>query len=228
IEPRIPRSALPRLLALVRTFRPDRIVVEGVPLFAMLKHLRPLTQRLILDMHNVESELAGLVRSAGKPAKRPLPFRWNDERRIRKIEREALQTVDRAWVCSESDRAKVKALYGGNVPVDVVPNGIPRYDDAPPGLPPVAGKEGGWPVIVFAGHLGYAPNVAAAERLAKAILPLVRRTLPSARLILAGRAPKPEVRALETLPGVELVADPADMSLLFQRSHIGVVPLAAG
>ena len=81
---------------------------------------------------------------------------------------------------------------------------------------------------MFVGHLGYAPNVVAAERLATAILPLVRQTLPSAKLILAGRDPKPAVVALASLPGVELAADLADVSQLFLRSHISVVPLCAG
>ncbi len=114
------------------------------------------------------------------------------------------------------------------MPIDVVPNGIPRFDEAPSCLPAIAGKEGGWPVIVFVGHLGYAPNVTAVVRLATAILPEIRQTLPSAKLLLAGRDPKREVMALAVLPGVELAADPVEMSSLLLRSHISVVPLSAG
>ena len=58
VEARIPRSCLPRLLEIIRDFRPDTIIVEGIPLAALLKHLRPLAKILILDMHNIESDLA--------------------------------------------------------------------------------------------------------------------------------------------------------------------------
>lgn len=223
VETRVPRAAPDRLRDLVTTFRPDTIIVEGIQLGALLSHLRPLTGRLILDMHNVESLLASQVR----PAK-PLLRGWGDPARIERQEREALEMVDRVWVCSDSDREKLLGLFAPAIPVDVVPNGIPRFDLAPASLPVLAGKEEGWPVMLFVGHLGYQPNVLAAERLARAVLPLVRLTLPLARLILAGRYPKPEVRDLVALPGVELVENPEDLSPLFAMSHMCVMPLSAG
>ena len=228
VEMRIPRPALPRLLAMVREFRPDTIIVEGIPLFALLEHLRPLTRRLILDMHNVELALAAQVRSGKSPFRRLLPFAWSDRGRIQRLERQALTIVDRVWVCSDLDREKLNTLFDTAIPVDIVPNGIPRFEEMPASLAPLAGQDGGWPVMLFVGHLGYQPNIVAAERLALSILPLVRQALPSARVILAGRYPKPAVQNLASLPGVELVANPEDLSGLFLRSHFSVIPLSAG
>lgn len=227
VEMRIPQTALPRLLRLVREFEPDAIIVEGMPLFAMLAHLRPLARRLILDMHNIESLLFAQTRRPGL-AERLLPFRFRAQGRIQRQEETALATVDRVWVCSDADRERLVQLFGSKTPIDVVPNGIPRMDKAPSSLPPMASRNAGWPVLLYVGHLGYQPNVAAARRLARTVLPLVKRAFPAARLILAGRYPKPAVRELAALPDVELIENPQDLSPLFARSHVSVMPLSAG
>lgn len=222
-ENRISRSALTRLEALVRTFRPDTIAVEGIALFKLLRPLRPLASRLILDMHNVESDLAGqLQRNAWGPAASTAASG------LRRLERKALSIVDRVWVCSSQDREKLNALARHGAPIDVVPNGIPRAEDIPSVLPAQATTANGFPVILFVGHLGYEPNVDAAVRLAGTILPGIRKALPDARLIIAGRSPQPKVEALAELPGVTLVESPGDLTPLLQSAHLTIVPLSSG
>lgn len=220
-ESRIPRSALTRLEALAREFRPDTIIVEGVSLFKLLRPLRPLAEQLILDMHNVESDLAGQIRRLS--AKRTAAAFG-----VRFLERKALYLVDRVWVCSNLDRQKLMTLSRHEIPIDVVPNGIPQAGDGPAPLPAEPSTGNGFPVIVFIGHLAYPPNVDAAQRLASVILPRIRKALPDARLVLAGRTPTPEVQALAGLPGVELIEDPVDVAPLLSSAHLTIVPLTAG
>lgn len=225
-EQRISRSALARLKTLVRDFRPDTVLVEGIGLFKLLRPLRPLTKQLILDMHNVESDLAGQLRRVD--ATRSAAAVIATSLGIRRLERKALAIVDRVWVCSASDRERLMAVCRHKVPIDVVPNGIPHAGDVPETLPAEAVTDNGFPEILFVGHLGYPPNVDAAERLAVAILPRIRQAFPTARLVLAGRSPKPAVRALAGLPGVELVEDPQDVVPLLSRAHLSIIPLTAG
>jgi polysaccharide biosynthesis protein PslH len=52
------------------------------------------------------------------------------------------------------------------------------------------------PTLLFVGNFEYAPNVDAAQVLAKQILPQVRQHIPAARLLLVGNAPPPEIQAL--------------------------------
>ena len=218
-ENRIPRQALARLRALAREFRPDTIVVESIPLFKLLQPLRPLTRRLILDMHNVESDLAAQTPGNAPPAVSP---------EIRQLERRAAAIVDRIWVCSKLDRERLKAITAHETPVDIVPNGVPRAKRTSEPLPPSPGTSDGFPVILFAGHLGYHPNIDAAERLAGIILPRIRQALPAARLILAGRSPDPAVRILAKLDGVVLIENPDDMGPLLSAAHLCIVPLRIG
>ncbi|RVD55158.1 glycosyltransferase [Mesorhizobium sp. M2D.F.Ca.ET.185.01.1.1] len=218
-ENRIPRPALARLKALAREFRPDTIVVESVPLFKLLQPLRPLTSRLILDMHNVESDLAAQTPGNAPSAVSP---------EIRQLERRAATIVDRIWVCSKLDRERLKTIITHETPVDIVPNGIPRAQESPRTLPPSPGTSDGFPVILFVGHLGYHPNIDAAERLARIILPRVRQALPSARLVLAGRSPDRAVRALSELDSVVLIENPDDVGPLLSAAHLCIVPLRTG
>lgn len=220
-ENRIPRSALTRLEALVREFRPDTIIVEGVGLFKLLRPLRSLAEQLILDMHNVESDLAGQI-------KRLSAKRSAAAFSVRFLERKALSLVDRVWVCSNLDRQKLMTLSRHKIPIDVVPNGIPQTGDGLAPLPAEPSTGNGFPMIVFIGHLAYPPNIDAAQRLANVILPRIRNALPDARLVLAGRTPRPEVQALARLPGVELIEDPADVAPLLSSAHLTIVPLTAG
>ncbi|RUU30109.1 glycosyltransferase [Mesorhizobium sp. M6A.T.Ce.TU.016.01.1.1] len=224
-ENRIPRSALARLEAIVREFSPDSIVVEGIGLFKLLRPLRPLAGQLILDMHNVESDLAGQLHRADDARSMPAVAAAFG---VRRLERKALAIVDRAWVCSRQDHERLAALSSRKVPIDIVPNGIPRFEDSPVDLPVEAATDGGFPMILFVGHLGYKPNIDAAERLAATILPRIRQRLPTASLVLAGRYPKPAVKALTGLQGVDLVENPDDMGPLLSRAHLSIIPLSAG
>jgi glycosyltransferase involved in cell wall biosynthesis len=219
-ETKIPRSALARLKALIQDFRPDTIVVEGTPLLKLLGHLRPLAERLILDMHNVESDII-LQSPQGKWRR---PFAPD----LRTLERKAAGIADRIWVCSELDRKRLKAIIMHSVSIDVVPNGIPRAEEKPRALPPMPDAANGFPTIVFVGHLSYPPNVDAAERLARIILPRIRQALPMAKLLLAGRSPNAAVRTLSALDGVALVENPQDVRPLLATAHLTVIPLTTG
>ncbi len=223
IEPRIPAVALERLLDEVRQFRPATVIIEGIGLQAFMRPLRAQVPQLVLDMHNVESDLAAqLHQGRGRPMAAGL-----DARLVRWREAQALKCADRVWTCTRSDRQRLLSKYGLQMPVYVIPNGIPRFDEIPAhldGMPHI----GIAPSIFFVGHLGYAPNIDAASRLARSIHPLIRASFPDARLLLAGRYPKPEVKALAELPGVELHENPETLVPLFARADLSLVPLRAG
>ena len=228
IEARIPRPCLPRLLEVIRDFRPDTIIVGGIPLVALLKHLRPLVKILILDMQNVESDLASQRRARTSLKVRLRALFKSDAARVRQLEKRALKMVDRIWVCSDQDRERLVELHQPAGAIHVVPNGIPRFDTLRNECRSRVHECKNGPVMLFVGHLGYWPNVAAAERLARVILPTVRETFPSAKVVLAGRHPNPVVKSLAALPGVELHANPGSLSTFYERAHIAVVPLSAG
>jgi glycosyltransferase involved in cell wall biosynthesis len=228
IDTRIPQIALSRLLAAARDFRPDTIVVEGIPLFPLLQHLRPLAPTLVLDMHNIESNLARQMMPKFGWLAGVFSKKTRHVRRMRDMELRSLRLVDKVWVCSEQDRDRLRGLSGGRAIADVIPNGVPRFDLIPEQLTDQPEMPHGQPTLLFVGHLNYPPNLEAARRLATRILPLLQAKLGGARLIIAGRSPHRSLADVAALPDVELIANPDDLSELYRRAHLAIVPLVSG
>ncbi len=145
-------------------------------------------------------------------------WRW-ESRRIEAWERQVAGRVACATVVSERDR---RALTGGpeSGRVEVVPFGIPL----PGGDPPPRDE----PILVLSGNLGYFPTREGALWLAREVWPRVLRACPEARWWLAGSRVPPSLRRLERLPGVEVLADPQDLSDLRRRAAVAVAPMRAG
>ena len=227
---RISPAAISRFEALLRDWAPETVVFESLPLHALMPLARHAGARTVLDLHNVESELLGTI------ARAELPFglrRWWRERAVElgiaAIERKAVALADRVWVCSREDARRLARVtrHAASRTV-VVPNGIPRAEAIPSALPPPRARAGGEFVLLFAGHLDYAPNRAAASWLATRILPALRPVLPGARLVLAGRSPAPDLRALAMPGAVDIAADPERMDAILGAADAAVLPLRAG
>jgi sugar transferase (PEP-CTERM/EpsH1 system associated) len=147
------------------------------------------------------------------------PGRWAaawEARRLPSYERRLAAHAAAAVVSTADDAAAI-----GDPSIHVVPNGVDTtafaYDPTPRADQ----------VLVFAGNLGYFPNVDAAVTLAAEVLPAVRRTVPGARVVLAGARPTRTVRHLAS-PVVSVVADPDDLAPVVAAAAVAVVPMRAG
>jgi sugar transferase (PEP-CTERM/EpsH1 system associated) len=78
---------------------------------------------------------------------------------------------------------------------------------------------------VFVGALDYRPNIDGACWFCRHAWPEILRRHPTARLLLVGRQPVPEVRRLAEVPGVELVGQVPDVRPYVHRATVVVVPL---
>ncbi|MDW8146618.1 MAG: glycosyltransferase [Roseiflexaceae bacterium] len=83
-------------------------------------------------------------------------------------------------------------------------------------------------VIVLTGRMGYFPNADAAVRFATRSMPLIRRAVPDARLLIVGADPPRRVRRLTRLPGVTVTGRVPRMQEYLQRATVAVAPLRSG
>lgn len=83
--------------------------------------------------------------------------------------------------------------------------------------------------LMFVGGFRHTPNVAAAKRLVLDIFPRILAAVPEARLVVAGAYPPADVLALSG-GAVEVVGwlSDAELSLLYSRSRVALVPLTFG
>jgi glycosyltransferase involved in cell wall biosynthesis len=128
----------------------------------------------------------------------------------------AVRAARASFVCSPADRLALRRV--GVAGAAVVPNAT----DLPAAAPPLPQA----PTLLFLGACHHPPNVAAAERLARRILPLVRAELPAARLLLAGDGS--DRLAFAALPGVSGLGFVPDLATLYATTRVVCAPITSG
>jgi glycosyltransferase involved in cell wall biosynthesis len=201
----------------VTRFRPDIVHVTTGRLAALGMNLyeHPAVLAALDAWHvNVDAEAV-----AASGVRRPLLREM--ARRVRRLEAAEFHRFGSVIVVSDRDRRELLAL-DGSLSIAVIPNGVDVE----------AFAHDGWPRdprrIVFTGVMSYAPNVTAADFLARRVLPLVRAVHPDARLAIVGRDPRPEVRALSGLPGVGVSGEVPDIQPWLSRSRAYACPMLTG
>jgi glycosyltransferase involved in cell wall biosynthesis len=211
---------------------PDLIVVEGVQLMGVAQKMHALypEARFIFDFHNVESDLLRQQDIAKLPSVlrpfAPIVFhkRW---RKARALDLFALEMAETVWVCSAEDKQRVSKLCKNPPRIAIVPNLAPNSIEKIKPQEPVQARNR--PVLLFVGHLGYAPNKHAVRHLVRKVMPRLLRQNRDVRLIVAGRRPNARlIGLLEKKNFVHLVANPEYIAPIYAQADIVVVPLAEG
>jgi polysaccharide biosynthesis protein PslH len=184
-------------------------VIEHFWCASYARAMRPHCDVLVLDLHNIESELArthaaatgGLQAIAGK--------RFASA--YARLERKWIPQFDVVLVASEADRRRVV-----HPSVHVFPNALPEI-----ACPDVAESDS----IVFSGNLEYHPNVEAVRWFSREVWPLVRKSV-TWRLI--GRNPEAVAGMVAGDERIELVGPVTDAVAEIARSKVAIVPLLSG
>lgn len=127
-----------------------------------------------------------------------------------------------ATLCVGEADARWLRTIGGRDTVHVVPNGVDIPDQV--ALAPEAAE----PTLSFTGALDYQPNIEAVTYAVEAIWPRVAAAMPTARFVIAGRDPAPQVLALADRPSIEIAANVPDMARVIGRSWVSIAPMRSG
>jgi glycosyltransferase involved in cell wall biosynthesis len=172
--------------------------------------LRPHCDRLVLDLHNVESELARSHARATRGLESLAFARFAES--YRRLEREWLPQFDVVLVASEQDRARVE-----HPRVHVVSNALPEIP-----RPTIAEAN----CIVFSGNLEYHPNVEAVRWFRQRIWPAVRTTGVEWRLV--GRNAHAVASIVAGDERIKLTGPVEDAIASIAEAAVCVVPLLSG
>lgn len=139
-----------------------------------------------------------------------------EARMMRAYEQRCAAFADSASLVAEADRD------AAGIDAAVIPNGVDlgAFEFREPRRRP--------PTLLFFGNLGYFPNVQAARFIALEVLPRIRRTIPEARLRLAGMRPAASVRQLGGAVGVEVVGPVPDMAAELHGAAVAIIPMLTG
>jgi sugar transferase (PEP-CTERM/EpsH1 system associated) len=179
----------------------------------------PRGPRLVLDEHNVESEVAERVHASEASLSRRV-FSRLEYVRLRRFERRWWRHASGCAVTSERE-ARIVHRYAPATPVAVVPNGVDLeyfspYGGAPQPL-----------TVVFNGVLDYRPNLDAARHLVDEIWPLVLQRRPGARLAIVGRGDRADAERLHR-PSVDVTGEVPDVRPHLARAAVVAVPIRMG
>ncbi|MGH9645547.1 MAG: glycosyltransferase family 4 protein [Bryobacteraceae bacterium] len=187
-------------------------VVEHFWCAAYAPLLRSCCDRLVLDLHNVESELA---RTHARAARWPVS--WASERfaeSYQRLEREWLPQFDVILTASEEDRLRIS-----HPDVRVFPNALPEI-----ARPQVAETD----AMVFSGNLEYHPNVEAVRWFRGQVWPRVRERAPGIEWRLLGSNPKAIARFTGGYPHIRVVGPVDDAVAQLAEARVCIAPLLSG
>jgi sugar transferase (PEP-CTERM/EpsH1 system associated) len=189
------RELGPALDRLLSKNPPDVVLAycSSMARFAIEPRLRKFP--LVIDMVDADS-----AKWTALAETRQWPMRWIYKREgeaLSRLERDAMLAA-RATVAVNAREVELLSRLAPAARIDVIGVGVDLTGLAPP-HPPASSTR-----VVFTGVMNYEPNVAGAIWMAKQVWPLVRRSLPSVELRLAGSSPSRSVRALHD-PGAGIV-----------------------
>jgi glycosyltransferase involved in cell wall biosynthesis len=178
--------------------------------------LKDCSERVLLDLHNIESVLHARCAVADPPLTGAAHRLF--ARASYRLERAWLPRFDGLLVTSAADAERARAI-APDADVRVYPNAIPWTP-----RPQREDSE----VVAFSGNLEYHPNLSAVRFFREDIWPALRERWPALRWRLVGRNPHAVARYTAGDPRIETTGPIEDAIAELARVRVAVAPLLAG
>ncbi len=206
-----------RIDACLREEGPEALICDTV--FAAV-NLPATDVPLVINNPDVEHIiLQRYLESERNPIKRL--YAWLEARRVKEWEAKICRRARVCMACSENDR-QILAALAPESRVTLVPNVVDAHSYEP------SYKTTSHSVL-FQGGMDWFPNRDAVKFFVTQIFPLLRRDMPDAEFIAAGRNPSSEMLAeFSQVPGVKFSGTVPDMRPYLEHAAVCVVPLRIG
>jgi glycosyltransferase involved in cell wall biosynthesis len=196
--------------------RYDVAVLEHFWSAAYCEQAAPHSERVVLDLHNVESTLLGSYATAAR-----WPERWMFHRfqaGCLSLEKHWLPRFDLVLAASAADGEKLKQISPRSR-IEAVPNTIPLVPQ------PDEPEED---AIVFSGNLGYWPNMEAIRFFRSRIWPRLRERWPGLVWRIIGKNPEAVRQYSGGDSRIDLAGPVEDAIRELSKAKVSVAPILAG
>src|SRR5262249_13006466 len=173
--------------------------------------------RRILDFGDIDSR-----KYFDYAEQRSFPLSWGfrlDGEKLRRLEKRLAARFDECTVTTAGELDEFQE-FGVPTPCRVISNGVDfdyfRFREA---LPPAGNT------IAFLGRMDYYPNIDAVSFVVRDCLPLIRREVPDARLLIVGSSPSKRVQELAGTPGVTVTGHVPDVRPFLNQASVTIAPL---
>ena len=207
------RKAAKKVNHLIAKHKPDMLFGQ---LLRVAEYLRYKSIPKAIDYQDIFSY--GMKRRADIASFLTRPIYTMEYRRLKRYEAAIFDDFDVKTIISEPDRALFP--HEKRDEILIVPNGVDHEFFKP------MEREKKYD-LVFTGNMSYPPNVNAVEYLAHEIMPIVWKTLPEAKMYIAGATPDPRVKkcASERLIVSGWLDDIRDA---YAQSRVFIAPMRIG
>lgn len=147
------------------------------------------------------------------------PFIRIENTRLKRYEHFIFSSFDHKSIISEQDRDFI--VHADNQDIIIIRNGVDQKF-----FHPRDGVDKSFELL-FTGNMSYPPNVDGVDFLVKEILPLVWKTHPKVKLVIAGANPSPKVKALAS-EKVEVTGWVDDIRDYYAAAKVFVAPMKIG
>lgn len=186
----------------------------------------PSATRFIMDFVDVDSEKYAAYGQGQRG-----PMAWinrREGRMLRAFERQVAARADVNLLVSEAEAALFRDITGLNpAQVKALENGVDLEFFSPNAAfnSVDARLRGPGPLFVFTGQMDYRPNIEAVDSFARDSVVHIQKQFPEARFVIVGRNPTAAVKALASLPGVQVTGAISDVRGWLSAADIVVAPL---
>jgi glycosyltransferase involved in cell wall biosynthesis len=196
----------------------DMVICDDVYMLANLPARADIP--ILLNKHDITHEIIErFLAYERNPVKRL--YGQLEQRKVRRLEIDACTNATAVLACSERDEKLIRSLCP-KAEIEIVPNVVdvesyePSYEDD--------GQ-----TVLYVGAMDWFPNRDAVDYFISEILPTLKRLVPAARFVVAGRNPSWKIRQrYSNLPDVEFTGSVADMRPIIAKAAVCVVPLRIG
>jgi polysaccharide biosynthesis protein PslH len=202
-----------RIDKLIENKNPDRLYCQLLRTAAYAQNFKgPKT----LDYQDVFSK--GIERRIPTAGILMKPLLKLEYQRLQRYEKKLFNLFNYKTIISLPDRDYI--MHPEREKIVIVPNGVDRKYFSP-------GKSTITHELIFTGNMGYPPNVDCAEYLVNKVLPIIHRTHPNTRIMLAGASPHNKVKALAS-DKVTVTGWVDDIRTCYSSAIIFLAPMQIG
>lgn len=205
-----------KISALIEASAPDHIYCQLIRTAEYVKNEHNFTKTI--DYQDALSK--GMDRRAEKAGWPLREIFASERRRLIAYENIIFEYFEAKTIISEEDRRYI--YHPERKDIAIITNGIdtdffrndektaPKYD------------------LVFTGNMSYPPNVETAEYIVHRVLPLLRKQMPDATLLLAGSSPARRVKVLAAVEGVTVSGWMDDIRDAYRSGKVFFAPMQIG
>lgn len=207
-------KAQKQIEALINDWKPDAIYCQ---LLRTAKYVEEIDSiKKVVDFQDAFSK--GIERRLETDPWYLKPILYSELGRLNIYEKKVFEQFDHCTIISEQDRDQLPFVQRNEVAI--VRNGVELEDFKP-------SCERKTVDVLFAGNMGYPPNVEAAVFLEKEVMPIVRNSKPLSKLMLAGARPDQKVKELHS-ELTEVTGWVDDMRDCYAKAKVFAAPMMIG